>query len=641
MYVYTTTLAMHWSSQAFQSKLVGTVFMLMAVVTWLLLRGYHGLLGDAQLYAFQALSRIHLPLAHDLYLQNTSQDQFTIFSPAYAWFIELLGVEPAARLLTLFFTIWFLAAAWAAARALTNRDGAWLAVLFLLIVDGSYGGSGVFSLAEQFLTARLPAEALIATSFACFLRGSMVLAAVTATAALLIHPLIALPGLILVMCIVVPIRASLLGAAGVATTGLLIAFCAVHFSWMAKLAPIMDPTWLNIVQERSQFLFLRLWSFRDWEINARPFFYLTFIALATQDYRVRRICVAAAIVGATGLGVALIGETVGPVALFVQGQAWRWVWIVVFVGALLLPATVVQIWPDKKCGPLCAVLLLLGLTLPAANGTACVSLSMILWLMRPRFSNRAVLVLRWIFSGLVLAVAAWIAVRSWEITSTAFHKPGAMAVAQLRDLFALKIPAVLGASLIWCGLRKCTGVRTPTLLCFGLLALSIFILPAAVRQYRSLASAADISEFSDWASVIPPTSTVLVAPARDVGTFVWFTLQRPNYLSVDQSAGVVFSRATALEIQRRSQVLLPVMDPNWRIMSKLRATAKSDEHQIDASSRPLTAANLSQICTDTLLGFVISSQHLGFGARTHRSTGAWQGWDLYDCRTVRTWPTTK
>ena len=632
---------MHWSSHGFQSKIVGAVCLLTAVATWLLLRGYHGLLGDAQLYAFQALARIHPALAHDLYLQNTSQDQFTIFSPAYAWFIELLGVEPAARALTLLFTIWFLAAAWVAARTLTNRDGAWLAVIFLLIVDGSYGGSGVFRLAEQFLTARLPAEALIATCLACLLRGSKVLAAVSAAAALLIHPLIALPGLLLMMCIVVSTRISLLGAAATAIAALLIALVAVLSPWTTKLFPIMDSTWLRIVQERSQFLFLQFWSYRDWEINARPFFYLAFIAFAAQDYRVRKICLAAAIVGVTGLAVALIADVVGPLAILVQGQAWRWVWIAVFVSALLLPATLLQIWPDKKCGPLCAVLLLLGLTLPGANGTACVSLSLILWLMRPRFSIRAAPFLHWIFFGLVLAVAAWLAVRAWEFAWPAFHKPGAMADVQLRDFFALKIPAVLGASLIWWGLQKSASVRVPALLCLVLLALSIFILPAAFKQYRSLASTADIGEFSEWAGVIPPISTVLIAPPRDVGTFVWFTLQRPNYLAVDQSAGVVFSRATALEVQRRSEVLLPVMEPNWQIRSKLRAGGASGKHAIDAASRPLTEASLSRICADPLLGFVISSQRLGFDGLAHKNGGPWMDWDLYDCRKVRIWATTR
>jgi hypothetical protein len=624
---------MHWSRHGVQTKILGAACLLTAVATWSLLRGYHGLLGDAQLYAFQALSRIHPALAHDLYLQNTSQDQFTIFSPVYACFIGLLGIEPAARSLTLLFTIWFLAAAWDAVRTLTNREGAWLAIICLLIIDGSYGGSGVFRLLDPFLTARLPAEALVATSVACLLRGSKILAASTAAAALLIHPLIALPGVLLLICLVVPIRASLLGAAAGVIAGLLLACAAVFLPSMAKLLPVMDPTWLNIVQERSQFLFLRLWSFRDWEINARPFFYLALIAFAARDDRVRKICVAGFIVGATGLVLALAADAVGPVAILVQGQAWRWVWISVFVGALLLPAAVMHIWQDGDCGPLCAVLLILGVTLSSENGTACVSLALILWLMRPHLPLRAVPVLRLIFFGLVLAVVAWMAVRAWDLASPMFHEPGASAAAQLRDFFALKIPAVLGTSFIWWGLRNWTGLRAPTLLCFGLLCLSIFALPVAFKQYRSLASDAEVSEFSDWSGVIPPTSTVIVAPARDVGTFVWFTLQRPNYLTVDQSAGVVFSRATALEVQRRSQILLPVMDASWKIRSGLRAAA-SGKHR-DAPSRPMTAASLSQICSDAQLGFVISLQHVGFDSLTHKNPGPWKGWDLYDCRQVR------
>ena len=138
----------------------------MLVTLWLLY-GYHGLTGDGQIYAFQAFARLHPQLATDLYLQNTSQDQFTLFSPLYAWCIGLLGLENAARLLTLLFTLWFLTAAWSFARAVAGRDAAWLAVAFLLIIAGDYGGSGVFRILEPFLTARLPAEALIITALAC------------------------------------------------------------------------------------------------------------------------------------------------------------------------------------------------------------------------------------------------------------------------------------------------------------------------------------------------------------------------------------------------------------------------------------------------------------------------------------------
>jgi hypothetical protein len=164
----------------------------MLVTLWLLMRGYQGLTGDGQIYAFQALARIHPQLTTDLYLQNISQDQFTIFSPLYAWFIGLLGLESAVRLLTVCFTVWLLAAAWSLARAIIGRDAAWLAVSFLLIIAGDYGGSGVFRLSEPHLTARLPAEALTITALACHLQGMKRLGVLLAMGALLVHPLIAL-----------------------------------------------------------------------------------------------------------------------------------------------------------------------------------------------------------------------------------------------------------------------------------------------------------------------------------------------------------------------------------------------------------------------------------------------------------------
>src|SRR5260221_1041921 len=130
---------MHPSTLGFQSKFAALSLVLMLVALWLAMHGYHGLTGDGQIYAFQAFARLHPQLTADLYLQNTSQDQFTLFSPLYAWCIGLLGLENAARLLTLLFTLWFLAAAWSFARTVTHRDAAWLAVAPLLIAAGVYG----------------------------------------------------------------------------------------------------------------------------------------------------------------------------------------------------------------------------------------------------------------------------------------------------------------------------------------------------------------------------------------------------------------------------------------------------------------------------------------------------------------------
>jgi hypothetical protein len=620
------------SSHGFQPKIVTAILVLIPATIWLSLRGYHGLLGDGQLYAFQAFARIHPNLANDLYLQNTSQDQFTIFSPLYAWFIGYLGLENAARLLTLIFTLWFLGVAWDATKTLRSAEAAWLAVAFLLITDGAYGGSGVFRFAEPFLTARLPAEALIVTSLACYLRGRRLLAIGIAAASLLVHPLVALPGLLLMLCLGSPIRVCVIGAIACGVVTLIVSVAASWLPWISNLLPVMDQAWLSVVQERSQFLFLQLWSFPDWELNLRPLFYLAFTALAFQGTRISKICIAASVVGATGLAVALIANVFSPVALLVQGQAWRWIWIPAFVSILLVPATILHIWQDKTCGPLCAVLLISGWTLPI-DGTASVSLAIIFWLARSSVTERAGVFFGWTFIALVVAILGSSVAHAWGIAVAALGASKGIGPTQLNDIFGMKFLIATITTVIWWWLRSSRTVWASSLLFTLLFALSILILPAAFRQARTLASVAEVAEFSDWEAAIPPTSTVLVTPPRDVGTFVWFTIQRPNYLAVDQSAGVVFSRRTALEVQRRSQILLPVVDPNWKLMTHLRTSP--GKRTIDVATRPLTAATFKEICGDSELGFVISQQDIGIDHFEHQSNGAWGGWKLYDCRVVR------
>jgi hypothetical protein len=627
---------MHSSNLGFHAKFASLPLVLMLVTVWLVLHGYHGLTGDGQIYAFQAFARLHPQLTVDLYLQNTSQDQFTLFSPLYARWIGLLGLENAARLLTLVFSGWFLAASWSFAAAVAGRGTAWLAVAFLLIVAGAYGGAGVFRILDPSLTARLPAEALIITALGCHARGMKRLGLGLAFGALFIHPLMALPGLLLLVCLWLPVRVGVIGAIGGVFATLAIAVVAVYLPAASPVLTVMDTPWLDVVRERSQFLFLQLWSIHDWDINAQPFMSLAFTAIAVKDDRVRKLCASAALVGAAGLAVAFIGGLIGPVALLVQGQAWRWVWITVFIGAALVPFTALEAWRDDRCGPLCALLLVSGWTLPGV-GSACAALALILWSVRAHIAARSAALLRWVFPLLGAAIAVWILTKFGALVSPAASASGRASlggVVQAQDMFALRIPAVLLGVLVWWGTstRRARGV--PLLLSAMLIALSAYAFPAAFKQPRTLGAAADVREFEDWANAIPPISAVLVAPPRDVGAFVWFTLGRPNYLAVDQSTGAVFSRATALEVRRRSEVLLPLMDPDWKILTRLRAESGS-RHRNEVATRPLTHENLIQVCADPQLGFVISPENVGFDPLRHDQAGAWKDWNLYDCRTVR------
>jgi hypothetical protein len=625
---------MHTSSTRTQSSFTAVALAFLMATLWLLMRGYHGLTGDAQIYAFQALARLHPQFATDLYLQNTSQDQFTTFSPFYAACIDLLGLENAARLLTVLFTAWLLTAAWSVARAVSGRDAAWLAVALLLIVAGDYGGSGVFRISEQYLTARLPAEALVITALACYLRGRKRLAFLFAAGAFFVHPLIALPGLLLLICLSLPGRLIVwVALAGLIAT-LLIAVVATILRSDIPGLTVMEAAWAEVVRERSQFLFLSLWSVRDWEVNSQPFLFLGFATIAVPDSRIRKLCTAAALVGAAGLAAAWIGSSLGPVAILVQGQAWRWIWISLFVSVLLLPGVALQVWRDDKCGPLCVVLLVAGWNLPMQVGTACVSLALVVWVMRSRF-DRYENCLRWVAAALGITIVAWVSIKASAIVSSANSAPGdaTSGATQIRDIFGLRIPAVLFGALGWWCVRGARTAWAPMVVSVLLAALSILLGPAAFKSGHTFGSAVDINEFSDWTAAIPTTSTVLVTPTHDVGGFVWFTLQRPNYLALDQSAGVVFSRATAMEVQRRSTVLLPLMDPNWKIMTSLRAAKNG--RKADAVARPLTATILRQVCADPELGFVISPADIGLPRIRHERAGAWKDWNLYDCSLIR------
>ena len=112
--------------------------------------------------------------------------------------------------------------------------------------------------------------------------------------------------------------------------------------------------------------------------------------------------------------------------------------------------------------------------------------------------------------------------------------------------------------------------------------------------------------------------------------FTWFTLQRPSYLTVDQSSGVIFSRDTAAEIRRRSQILVPMEQPDWRLLSNRAAHGG----KFDAQILPLTRERLLLICKDPALNFVVAKEDVGFEPLRHRSPGAWNGWNLYDCSRV-------
>lgn len=608
-------LKLRWPSAFNASVLLWIV----AALLWCLRHQYGGMTGDAQLYAFQALARLHPALATDLTLQNTSQDDYTIFTPFYAAVISLFDVHRAALALWIPCSVATSVAAWFVVRRFAPREVAVLSVAVLAITVGTYGAATVFRYDEDYFTARSVAEALIVSALALHLHGRIVLGFGIALGALAIHPLMALPGLLLLLCLAVPSRL----AAAAALAGVL---ATLGIAW-ARVLTVMDPAWVEIVRERSQFLFLSLWSIRDWELNARPFLALGLSYAVLQEPIVRKLGLAALLVGGAGLGVALIAGAVGPVAILLQGQAWRWVWITSLIAVLLSVPTAARLWQEEDCGALCLVLWISVWCFGGGLAIGCAAALAVVWTWRTSLATRLATRLPWAAAIGAGAVVLWTIAQAWPIAVSADPE-------KLRSLCALEVPGVLLILLVLWTLNPRRPAWLPAALAAALVGCLIAVLPSSFRERSRIGSAEQIREFEDWRSVIPPTSTVYVPGSKDSGGFVWLTLARPGYLSIDQSAGVVFSRATALEVRRRSEVLLPVQDPDWRIMSRL-ANARAGRGKKMFGSRPLTAASLAQICQDPVLGFVAAAQNVGFEPVHHAVTGAWMGWNLYDCDRVR------
>jgi hypothetical protein len=612
---------------------LGAALVLLPVALWCLTHRYLGLVGDAGLYAIQALSRTNAGLAHDVFLNNASQDRYTIFSPIYAFFIKRFGLQEAAISLLVLFKVCFSVSAWAFARKLFDARAALLTIALLIVVPIEYGAFHVFRVSEDMLTARSMAEALAMTGLCLHVFGRKNAGLALAVFALTIHALMALPMVLLLLSLRVSTRMTLLSALAAIATVLCMAFAAAMMPhWTPRLLRVMDPNWLDMVRERSQFVFLQLWRLPDWESNSRPFVSLALGMLVIRDERVRTLCAAAMIVGAAGLAIAFVAGVVGPVAVLLQGQAWRWAWVTGLTSVLMLAPTVLQIWRCERCGPLCAALLLAGWLVSALDGVYLIAAALCLWYGRRHIAAGAASYLRAAAVLIGVLVLARMIGSGWvELSSPPAHagtESGTLVIA--RKLLGVDCVGVVLAFLLSSWALSVRSIALPAAMALALATATAFAAPGALENPLAEGTSTQIEEFSDWRAAIPPGDNVFIVPRYYTAGFAWFTLQRPSYLTVDQSSGVIFSRATAVEIRRRSEVLLPMEEQDWRLLSR-RATHGG---KFDAAALPLTRDRLVRICADPELNFVVAREDVGFDPIRHHHSGIWDGWNLYDCRQV-------
>lgn len=114
-------------------------------------------------------------------------------------------------------------------------------------------------------------------------------------------------------------------------------------------------------------------------------------------------------------------------------------------------------------------------------------------------------------------------------------------------------------------------------------------------------------------------------------SYVWFVLHLPHYVSHPQMAGLAFSRETALESKRRSDMLAPLKTQDIYLAWKNKPILKETTVRDDA---------LLLACGDPLLDFILLTHEQPYreAARFYPFGPNGPLYHVYDCRQLRAKP---
>ncbi len=589
---------------------------------WALSHVFQGIFHDANLYTLQALGWLSPDsLSHDVFLHLGSQDRYTIFSPIFAFAIQILGPEWAAASLTLASQIAFFVGGWVLARSVVPPWPALLGVSVLMAIPGEYGAYRIFTCVEPFLTPRMAAEALALASVAAALRARTRPAIVLIVLAAVVHPIMAAAGAValLLIYLIFPrprLGGLLLGAAILAMTGMFVA--APDGIWGK-----FDPTWLQLVKDRSPYLFLSSWQLEDWGRVAVTLATLAIGIRTLSGTAGRTLSKIALLTTAGGLLLTFIACDAMHLVLITQLQPWRWEWLGTATAALLLPSILHSCW-SLDTSHRATALLLAAACIFGANDFAldCAVAAVGVRLLTRRLASSE---LRWVLWGAIgmLAIAViWRVATNLEFTDS--HYLELATPLWLRRTMSFvhdgSAPIAVIALTWWLSTRPRGhfGVLAVALLAAGA-CLALVPQTWAVWTHRQFPPQR-VAEFAAWREIIPAGADVF---APDSPLAAWILLDRPSYVSALQSSGMVFSRPAALELQRRAAAIGSVVSPQTFLSWKNAGTGLV-----------LSVQQLQHACRLAVFPFLVTGADIGMtpiGVVSGRSGRLFDAQRLYRC----------
>jgi hypothetical protein len=529
---------------------------LLVVGLWLITRPYIGVRHDGILYLGQILRQVQPePLSGDLFFAFGSQDSFSLFSRIAALLYGQLGLAPTQMLLLLGSHGALMLVTAALVRPFAQARDRWLALAAVAAIPHVYGGMGMLSFGEVFVTARTLAEPLGLAVLLALCHQRFWLAAVLALSAAIVHPLMAMVVLMVGWLWLCQRDRRWWSAAALLLIPLALAFHgSAPFNGLLQR---FDAAWAAEVLQTNPIVYISQWSLVhvmivafDWAVLAGAMRFLP-APLSTA-------CKLSLLAAALLTGVALLGADIFQNVLISGLQLWRGQWLTHVLALACLPAVVLQLVPLRPLGRPAA--LALALAAVAIYGQWEAGWAFALWAglllaLQSRGGTLSAAMHRLVMAGTGLALAG-LSAALLARTVGALIEAGAALDGPALMWAALGLPTLalpLSAGVLW-GWQQGRWFACASVVAAGALAMTGLYNWDRRSPWTTYVESAKPGNHP-FARHMPADAQVLWP--RDLMA-TWALLGRRSYFSDAQGGGVVFHRATAIEFTRRRHAMAPL-----------------------------------------------------------------------------------
>jgi hypothetical protein len=614
---------------------------------------------DAQLYGVQVANRAQEGFFdQDLFFLYGSQDSYSAFSILLAPLASTLGLSGAFFLGYVASMALLIFAEMRLVRALIpDRTAGNVALILLVVADLPWGGWGLFRVHESFLTPRIPAVAFTLLGLEQLLQKRFLRATALMLLAMALHPLMAVGGLLLAVASACTAKLSPRAVLAIGATMAVAAAVVVLCQPLGtRLFGYIDPEWYDIVRRRTPFNFPADWSPTDWWRIA----YSLAVVLVGCRYldRHRATSMRLLVLLAVAAVAVSVATNVYPYALLLKGQPHRALWLLQFCAVPLGVLVMFRLWQKgttaARLGSAFVLCFTTRLMLPGSLAGHRIGATLAIWLSllavfalifhgaerrhRPGMESRV----GWLCSSVLASLAATGLLLSL-VNVAAFCLGGSGKASFVTILWlvpsmcsdaVVALAAVVLIAGLWSTAKGAGRV--------GLVAAALWVGFSGAAFFLQL-------DRNRWNAFAEEPADVAFArqfiqehrPERDRApsvywptdpSYVWFDVPGVSFYSYTQTAGVVFSRGTAVEGQRRALLVRRFeIDELRRFYDPTSFRGfYAGFYRTTIDEPGPTRQDLIALCNEEQLDFVVLPYTFqGLVAATNGTV-----W-VYDCRSIR------